>query len=104
MSLGSRATPIVLDDIGREFDSTDDETATDTVSTSLDKGGEADDPLYEDDESNICSTVELHERSEEVHIGTRPSATTSTLDGLSGATRWQVNRRFGERSIRCGLY
>jgi len=85
-----------LDDIGREFDSSDDEVT--------DNGGHEaalDDEFNPDEEPNACSTVERLERSEEIHIGTRPSATTATLDGLNGATRWQVNRRFGERSVQC---
>lgn len=96
MSLGSRSTPIVLEDIGRDFDSTDNEAAANS-----DHDGDVDDQLYHDERSNTYSTIELHERTEQIHIGTKPSATITTLDGLTGATRWQVNRRFGDRSIRC---
>lgn len=96
MDTGSRTSPIVLDDIGREFDSSDEEL-TDCPEQS---GGYEHEPCS-DDESNAYSAVEIHERSEDIHLDTRPSATAATLDGLNGATRWQVNRHFGERSVPC---
>lgn len=94
MDAGSSTSPSVLDDIRCEFESSDDELADYQEQISDRK------PLS-DDESNVSSTVELHEQSENIYLDTRSSAIIATLDGLNGATRWQVNRYFGECSVTC---
>ncbi|CEJ95281.1 hypothetical protein VHEMI10770 [[Torrubiella] hemipterigena] len=94
MEKGSRTSPILLEDLGREFDTSDDDYTNNQTSDD-----EYNQQIDSDTILNECSSLELHDRSEEIHLDT--IYTQADADIVGRVARWHINQRFGEQSISC---